>query len=250
MTRKEEVVDSQYIIERVRSDLRNEVYELMTHVGYHALEKQLTEMVLDGQPLYSAIRTYSLNPAIPFEEKNQRKQLFAYMIYRAMNEALGGFHFDRFKSLSTGPLEAARLNDIVQAFNFSEFLESYDSYQYLRQEPDWEPFVESRQFRHLEDAITSSIKKNRVIPGVAKAIGKDVVDALQLSADYGYVRVSDALLQTEFDAPEGTTDYLSLRKVQIEAGGKKCHVLLKRASRNSSRFRLLVTNFGALIRGD
>jgi len=166
-----------------------------------------------------------------------------------MNETLGGFHFDRYRSLSTGPLEVSRMNQIVQTFNFPEFLQNYESFAYLRQEPDWEPFVESRQFRHLEDAITSSLKKNRVIPGVSRAIGKDIVDALNLKEDYGYVRVPEDMLTKEFDGPKEATDYVSLQRVPIVVHGQRYYVLLKRMSRVAEKFRLLVTNFGALIRG-
>lgn len=243
-------MDKQYIIDRVRSDLRNEIYELMTHVGYHELEKELTEMVLKNTPVYVAIRAYSLNQSVPLQEKNERKELFAYIVYRAMNEALGGFHFDRYKSLCTGSLETMRMSQILQNFSFEEFINNYDRYQYLKQEPEWEPFVHSRQFRHLEDAITSSVKKNRVIPGVSKAIGKDIVDALSLTEDYGYVRVSDELKDKLFEPPDGgISPYVSLHPIPITVKGQRCRVLLRRASRTDNRFRLLLTNFGALIKG-
>lgn len=242
--------DKQYIISRVRSDLRNEIYELMTHVGYHALEKELTESVLRQNRLYSAIRKFSLDQAVSFDEKNEKKQLFAYTIYRSMNESLGGFHFDRYRSLSTGALETMKLNEIVETYDFDEFLANYDAYLYMRDEPDWEPFVESRQYRHLEDAITSSIKKNRVIPGVARAIGKDIVDALSLTERYGYVRVPQEQLEKRFPSDDDLGDYVSLRKVPIVVEGETCSVLLKRSSRVDTDFRLLTTNFGALIKGE
>jgi hypothetical protein len=243
-------MDKQYVIERVRSDLRNDIYELMTHVGYHALEKELTEMVLNTNRLYSQLRRYSADMKVPFEEKGLKKQLFAYLIYRTMNESLGGFHFDRYKSLSTGPLEVTKMNEIVESFDFDDFLARSESYAFLKDEPDFEPFVESRQFRHLEDGITSAIKKNRVIPGVARAIGKDIVDALHLTENYGYIRVSDDLRNREFDVPEHELkEYVSLKRIPLQVGGESCFVLLKRASRNSPKFRLLTTNFGALIKG-
>ncbi len=242
-------MDKDYVIRRVRSDLRNEIYELMTHVGYHALEKELTEAVLNTHPLYSAIRTYSLDPAFSMEEKKEHKELFAYLIYRTMNESLGGFHFDRYRSLSTGSLEVERMNQVVQTFDFNAFLREYDNYEYLKQDPEWEPFVESHQYRHLEDAITASIKKNRVIPGVARAIGKDIVDALNLTEDYGYVRVSPTLLVKEFDPPNAESTFVSLCRTPIEVDGQRHIVLLTRASRTADTFRLLATNFGALIKG-
>jgi hypothetical protein len=244
-------MDKQYTISRVRSDLRNEIYDLMTHVGYHGLEKELTESVLAHTPLYASVRKYSLDQSVPIEEKNEKKELFAYTIFQAMNASLGGFHFDRYRSLSTGVLETIKMNEIVESFDFDAFLENYDSYFYLKTEPDWEPFCESKQFRQLEGAITSSVKKNRVIPGVAKAIGKDIVDALSLTENYGYIRVSEELMNKMFDPPEEPVgDYVSLRSTPIVVDGEKCEVLLKRASRNEDRFKLLATNFGALIRGE
>jgi hypothetical protein len=243
--------DLSYMIDRLRSDLRTEIYELMTHVGYHTLEKQLTESVLIANPLYSSIRRFTLDPNVPQEEKTARKELFAYTIYRAMNATLGGFHFDRYRSLCTGALQYQRMSEIIRTFSFDEFLANYEGYVYLRGEPDWQPFVESKQFRHLEDAITSSLKKNTVIPGVSRAIAKDIVDTLKLNETYGYIRVSDRLLEKEFEPPEGHEfgDYVSLRKTPIVVGNEQCYVLLKRTSRVSSTFKLLATNFGALIKG-
>ena len=244
-------VDTRYVIQRLRSDLRNEIYELMTHTGYHALEKELTEQVLNSSPLYAQLRRHATSLSTLMQERDTKKELFAYAIFRRMNEVLGGFHFDRYRSLSSGPRETQLLVEVVDAFDFDSFLENYANYEYLKEEPDYEVFVQSKQYRLLEDSITSAIKKNRVIPAVQTAIGKDIADALHLTEDYGYIRPTEDLLEKEFDLPpRQNKPYVSLTRVTVAVNNQTCPVLLKRMSRNSQKFRLLVTNFGALIRGN
>ena len=244
-------MDKRFIIERVRSDLRNDIYDLMTHVGYHALEKEMTESLLKTNKLYNDLRSFAAVRSIPWEEKNARKELFAYHLYREMNARLGGFHFDRFKSLSSGQAELQLLNEMLVCLDFEAFNAGIDAYQFYRAEPDFGGFQQSRQFRLLESLIASAIKKNKVVPGVARAIAQDVVDALRLDEEYTYIRIDPSLREKHFELPDDeNTHYLSLRKIPFVCDGQEWRVLLKRESRNSDTFRFLLTDFGALIRGN
>lgn len=243
-------MDKRYVIDRVRSDLRNEIYELMTHPGYHSLEKELTESLLNANLSYQGLRRYSLCRDIPLEEKERTKQLFAYMIYREMNARLGGFHFNRYRSFSTGEQQDRILGEVLEAINFDEFVQCLDSYLFYEQEPEFKDFAESKQFRNLEDCITSGIKKNTVIPALSRAIAQDVVDALHLDENYTYLRVSPEGREELFSYPsERFADAVSLRKIRLYVGGEHCHVLLKRTNRTSNDFRYLLTDFGAIIKG-
>lgn len=244
-------MDKRYVIERVRTDLRNDIYDLMTHVGYHALEKEMTESLLKTHKLYNDLRSFAVIRSIPYEEKNDRKELFAYHVFREMNSRLGGFHFDRFKSLSSGQAELKALNDLLVKVDFEKFNEQYESYQFYKDEPDYDSFKESKQFRLLESSIASAVKKNKVVPGVARAIAQDIVDGLRLTEDYSYIRLAPEIKGKTFALPEDeNSQYLSLRKIPFVADGKECRVLLKRESRNSDKFRFLLTDFGAVIKGN
>ena len=78
-----------------------------------------------------------------------------------------------------------------------------------------------------------------------------VRDELRLTGSYTYVRPPDKLIDREFDVPDSAEKrYVSLKQVTMVIDKQRCLVLLKRASRNSLKFRLLLTNFGALIKGD
>ena len=239
-----------YIVDRVRTDLRNDIYELMTHAGYHALEKNLTESLVNANKLFKNLRTFSLNPDIPAQEKEAKRAAFAYLIYREMNARLGGFHFDRYKCLSSGELQDRVLNEVMESFDFEEFVRDTEKYAWIRQESDFRDFIESRQYRNLEDSITSVIKKNKVIPALGRAIAQDIVDALHLDQNYAYVRIPDAEKLRTFDfPPQDLFEQESLKKISISANDEICSVLLKRCSRTSDQFRYLLTDFGALIKG-
>jgi hypothetical protein len=243
-------MDKRYVIDRVKSDLRNEIYDLMNHVGYHELEKELTESLMNANPLYNSLRAYSLDPGIAAEEKDDRKQMFAYVIYREMNSRLGGFHFDRFRSLSTGDVQDRLFNEIIDGLVFTDFLRHIDRCESYRFESEYEDFVASRQYRNLEDAITLAIKKGRVIPAVATAIAQDIVDALHLDEDYEYLRVSLQEGEKVFEfPPDEVSTYESIKRLPVVVDGKRHAVVIKRQSRTSDDFVYLRTNFGALIKG-
>lgn len=244
-------MDKRYVIERVRTDLRNEIYDLMTHVGYHALEKELTESLLQSCALYTQMRSFTTRRSISAEEKNQKRTLFAYLIFREMNAELGGFHFNRFESLSTGMRELSKLNELAHMWDFDEFLRNYDRYTSYINEPEFDNFIRTKQAKYLESSIAAAIKKNTVIPNVARAIGQDIVDALRLNEEYSYIRVDERMRQRVFTFPEIEDKlYISLRKISITVDGHEQRVLLKRTTRNSDEFRFLLTDFGALIKGN
>jgi hypothetical protein len=243
-------MDKRFIIDRVRTDLRNDIYELMTHSAYHALEKDLTESLINATPLYIALRAFSRNSNLSPEAKEDRRALFAFIIYREMNIHLGGFHFDRYKSLSSGELQDRLLMQVLESLDFNKFLAEYDHYVWLKNDREYPEFVESRQYRNLEDSITSGIKKNKVIPSLGRAIAQDIVDALHLDEKYQYVRISESEKQRVFDfPPQELHEPESLKKITIAVDDEVCSVMLKRCSRTSDQFRYLITDFGALIKG-
>jgi len=240
-----------YIIDRVRTDLRNGIYDLMTHVGYHSLEKEMTESLLKRCNLYNSLRRFSSDRTVPGNLKNEIKELFAFLIYREMQLELGGFHFNRFESLSTGSKETEHLNHLIETYDFDVYLQNWQQYMVYRDEPEFRSFAKSKQYRFLESSITSAIKKNKVIPGVARAIAQDIVDALNLDEDYTYLKLTKKMRQKTFVLPHNEgSEYLSLRKISFTFNGELHRVLLKRRTRNSEDFSFLLTDFGATIKGN
>jgi hypothetical protein len=222
----------------------------MTHPGYHSLEKELTESLLQANSLYNGLRLFSRDKSIGQEEKDEKKQLFAFVVFREMNQKLGGFHFDRYRSLSSGDLQEKMMSELVESLDFDEFLANYDSFRCYMHEQDFAEFAASNQFRNLEDTISTSIKKNKVIPALGRAIGQDIVDALHLTENYGYLRISEDAREERFDFPdENIAEFVSLRKIAIVVENLSHHVLLKRCDRGSSQFQYLVTDFGGLMKG-
>ena len=243
-------MNKRFIIDRVRCDLRNEIYDLMTHVGYHALEKELTESLINANKLYNSFRSYSLDPQISGPEKDEKKQMFAYLIYKEMNASLGGFHFDRFKSLTTGELQNRRLNEIVDRMDFAEFLQNYESYRTYETDEGFIDFAESKQYRNLEDSITLAIKKNKVIPAVSRAIAQDLVDSLRLTENYGYLIATDEMRKKVFELDSSKAkDWESMKKIPVIFGNEECSVVIKRISRTTDKFQYLLTDFGGMIKG-
>jgi len=243
-------MDKRYVIDRVKSDLRTDMYDLLTHNGYHALEKELTESLLNANPLYCALRDFTHDPNRSNAEKKEKKQMFAYLIFREMNQTLGGFHFDRFKSLTTGQLQTQRMKEVLANLDFQDFIAHYSSFDFFRKEPDFHEFLQSNQYKCLEDTITLEIKKNTVIPSVTRAIAQDIVDSLHLDEEYGYIRISRQELGREFGFKKGIIkNYQSLLRTTIPENNMSWPVLLKRKSRTSQKFVYLKTNFNSCIRG-
>lgn len=243
-------MDKLYVVERVKSDLRNEIYELMTHVGYHDFEKELTEALVNAHPVYNALRLYSRESTIPAETREEVRQLFAYSIFKEMNSQLGGFHFDRYKSFTTGDAQNQKLIDILDALSFTDYLDNLGQFWELRSEPEYADFVISRQYRNLEDAITLAIKKGKVVPAVARAIAQDVVDDLHLTEEFTYLKVTDEARVQVFEFPEEEVGaFISLMKMPVTVNGERCSVMVKRVTRTAAAFMYLQTNFGALIKG-
>lgn len=230
--------------------MRREIYDLMTHPGYHSLEKELTESLLQTNELYNALRAFSRDRGVPPEQRESMRDLFAYIIFREMNLKMGGFHFDRYKSLTTGELQDRLMSEVLESLDFNEFLVNFAMFTAYSEEPGFDEFVAQKQSRFLEDSITSAIKKNNVIPALGRAIAQDVVDALHLTENFGYLRASEEAKEELFEfAEESISEYVALRKIAIVVEGESFRVLLKRTSRTSNQFRYLLTDFGALIKG-
>ncbi len=243
--------DKYYIINRVKTDLRDEIYDLMTHPCYHSLEKNLTEKILDNHVLYKSLKEFSRSRDIPVQEKTEKKKLFSYLIYREVNKHLGGFNFDRYKSLNSGQKENQILDDIIESLDFNEFLRNYSKFESLRKEKKYPEFVESGQYSLLEDRITTTIKKNRVIPKLIYGIASDVASLLDLDEEYAYIRLDEDDLNKTFELEDKINyTYESLKPTIITVDGSQHKVLLKRYSRTSSYFKFLLTDFKGIITGD
>ncbi|MBD3345313.1 MAG: hypothetical protein GF401_09655 [Chitinivibrionales bacterium] len=243
-------MNKRYIIDRVKSDLRNDIYELMTHYGYHTLEKELTESLLNNNEVYCALRHYMNRGDIPLPERVERKTVYSYLIFKKMNEQLGGFHFDRFKSFTIGDSQNDLLNEMMSKYDFADFLRNYASFESMKNEEPYHDFAKSNQHKNLEDTIAMAIKKNNVIPAVTNAIAQDIVDALELTENYFYMQLGEASREQVFDySEESISDYISLKKLKVLADNSQCTVMLKRSQPGSPYFTFLLTNFGSCIRG-
>jgi len=242
--------DKLYTIDRVRCDLRSCIYELMQHQGYHGLEKEFTEQLIQSYPLYRALRQFDQDVSLSPEFKKQSKELFSFYLYLRMNEKLGAFDFNRFHSFSSGGAENQLFQELIETTSFQNFLSQKSHLEQLVYHSEYAQFVSSGQYRSLESSICASIKKNRVIPGLSRAIARDIVDVLTLQENYGYIRLSDEARQKRFFFEnEKVPIYVSLKTTTIQFDNARYLVLLKRVSRNSDQFSYLLTDFGALIRG-
>ncbi|MBD3320608.1 MAG: hypothetical protein GF350_05875 [Chitinivibrionales bacterium] len=244
-------MNKKYIIDRVKSDLRNDIYELMTHKGYHTLEKELTENLLNKHDVYCSLRAFMVRDDISLRERQAKRTLYSYLIYKKMNERLGGFHFDRFKSFTAGDMQNDLLNEMLERYKFDDFLSGYSSFESLAAEEPFFDFSHSKQHKNLEDTIAMALKKNTVIPSVSNAIAQDIVDGLQLTENYTYIQIENSAREQIFDfSSEVVSEYVSLKRVNVVADGIPCTAMLKRCAPASKQFSFLLTNFGSCIRGN
>ena len=243
-------MEKSYLVERVKSDLRNNIYDLMRFPKYHELEKNFTESLLNNTPLYLDLRKYSLDSDIPVEEKEEKRALFAYSIYLKMNSVLGGFHFNRYKSLASGDFENQQLGMIINDINFGEFLNDTAFHDIQRGEQDFIDFVSTNQHKDLEDRIVFVLKSNEIIPRVANIIASDITGMLKLEPGYTYLEIDDGFRDKTFSYGEDEMSGMHLVKVDFPENPRYPGAfLLKQVSPSLSDYRLLLTNFGTLIQG-